>query len=160
MLKFDWNALFVLINLIVFFLLMKKFLFGRIAKVIDERRNIVNQELDEARKTNAEADEKLANYELKISNYQAEGNQIIADARDSAKAEYDKIIDKAETDAEQIRTDAREKMRAEAETARKAAREEIASLAMQAAEKVVGTNVSASTDSAIFDEFLKESSDD
>ena len=160
MLKFDWNALFVLINLIVFFLLMKKFLFGRIAKVIDERRNIVNQELDEARKTNAEADEKLADYEQKISNYQTEGNQIIADARDSAKAEYDKIIDKAETDAEQIRTDAREKMQAEAETARKAAREEIASLAMQAAEKVVGANVSASTDSAIFDEFLKESSDD
>lgn len=39
------------------------------------------------------------------------------------------------------------------------AREDIANLAMEAAAKVIGANVSAETNSDIFDEFLNESSE-
>lgn len=160
MLKFDWNALFVLINLIVFFLLMKKFLFGRIAKVIEARRQLINSRFREAEETSAKADKTLAEYENKLSEYKAEGDKIIEGARDDAKLEYDKIIERAENDAEKIKSDARIQMKKEAESARKAAKEEIASLALEAAEKVVGKSVSAETDSEIFDEFLNESSED
>ena len=89
-----------------------------------------------------------------------EGEHIISEAKDSAKAEYDKIITRAQSDADRMKEEAKAQIETDTENARKAAREEIASLAMQAAEKVVGTNVSADTDSAIFDEFLKESSDE
>ncbi|MBQ3903426.1 MAG: F0F1 ATP synthase subunit B [Eubacterium sp.] len=160
MLKFDWNALFVLINLIVFFLLMKKFLFGRIAKVIEARRQLINSRFREAEETTAKADKTLAEYESKLSEYKAEGDKIIEGARDDAKVEYDKIIERAENDAEKIKSDARIQMKNEAESARKAAKEEIASLALEAAEKVVGKSVSAETDSEIFDEFLNESSEE
>lgn len=160
MLKFDWNALFVLINLIVFFLLMKKFLFGRIAKVIEARRQLINSRFREAEETSAKADKTLAEYENKLSEYKAEGDKIIEGARDDAKVEYDKIIERAENDAEKIKSDARIQMEKEAQSARKAAKEEIAALALEAAEKVVGKSVSAETDSEIFDEFLNESSED
>lgn len=160
MLKFDWNALFVLINLIVFFLLMKKFLFGRIAKVIEARRQLIDSRFREAEETSAKADETLAEYEDKLSGYRAEGDKIIEGARDDAKLEYDKIIRRAETDAEKIKSDARVQMENEAQSARQAAKEEIASLAIEAAEKVVGKSVNAETDSEIFDKFLNESSED
>ncbi len=160
MLKFDLNFLWVIINLILFFVLMRLVLFKPIKKAMDKRQELIDSELSSARNANAEAEEKLKDYESRIAGYQSEGEQILSDARDSAKAEYDKILERADTDAEAIRETARAQMAAEAEDARKAAREEIASLAMQAAEKIVGANVSAATDSAIFDEFLQESSED
>ena len=160
MLKFDWNILFTFVNLIVFYLLMKKFLFGRIKKVMDERKAMIQKQFDDAEETNKQADEKLADYENKIANYESEGEQIITDARDSAKVEYNKIIEKAEADAEALKADAKKQIEIDTANARKAAKEEIASLAMQAAEKVVGKNVSAENDSDIFDDFLKESSEE
>ena len=160
MLKFDWNILFTFVNLIVFYLFMKKFLFGRIKKVMDERKSMIQKQFDDAAETEKAADKKLADYESRIANVEAEGEQIIADAKDDAKAEYNKIIERAEADAKALKADAEKQIELDTQNAKKAAKEEIASLAMQAAEKVVGKNVSADTDSDIFDDFLKESSDE
>ena len=159
MIKFNINMLFGVIDLIVFFIFMRLFLFKPIKRVIDARKELVAKQLKDAEETNAEAEAKLADYEEKIADAEAERDKIIADAKDDAKTEYDKILDRAEAEAKQIKTDAKAQIEADRESAKKEAREEIASLAMQAAEKVVGANISAETDSAIFDEFLNEGSD-
>lgn len=158
MLKFDWNILWTLINLIFFFLLMKFFLFNPIKKVLNKRQELIDEQLKTARATNAMADEKLADYESRIADVQTEAEHIINDARDEAKAEYGKIMERAEVDAKQMRADAQKQIELDAELARKAAKDEIASLAMQAAEKVVGKVVDAQTNSDIFDDFLSEGS--
>ena len=156
MLKFDINSVFTVINLIIFYLLMKKFLFGRIKKVLDKRREMLDSEFKKAEETNTEADRKLADYESKIAGIEEEGEKIISDAKDSARVEYDKIIQRAASDADSMKEKAREQIRIDTLNARKASREELASLAIEAAEKVVGNSVNADTDSAIFDEFLNE----
>lgn len=158
MLKFDWNILWTLINLIFFFLLMKLFLFKPIKKVLNKRQELIDSEIENARKTNELADEKLASYEDRIADIDAEAEQIIAKAKDDARIEYGRIIEKAELDANELKTSARKQIEAESAGARRAAKEELASLAMQAAEKVIKKNVSAQTDSDIFDEFLNEGS--
>jgi F-type H+-transporting ATPase subunit b len=160
MLKFDWNLLFTVINLVVFFVLMKIFLFKPIKKTMDKRKELINKQFKDAEDANIAAEAKMADYESRIANVEVEAEQIINDAKDSAKVEYGKIIDRAEIDARQLKDNAKKQIQAETENARKAAKEEIASLAMQAAEKVVGANVSDKTNSDIFDEFLNESSVD
>ncbi len=156
MLKFDWNILWTVINLLFFFLLMKFFLFNPIKKVLNKRQELIDEQLENARTTSAEADEKLADYESRIANVETEAEQIINNARDEAKVEYGKIMDRAEVDAKQMREEAQKQIELDAELARKAAKDEIASLAMQAAEKVVGKAVDAKTNSDIFDEYLIE----
>lgn len=159
MLKFDWNMLWTLINLLLFFVLMRVFLFKPIKKTLDKRKELIAKQFKDAENANLEAQDKLAEYEQKLSSVEDEKKQIILDAKDSAKKEYGKIMDKAQADAQKLKEDARKQIETDSQNAKKAAKEEIASLAMQAAEKVVGANVSAETDSAIFDEFLKESSE-
>ncbi len=44
MLKFNWNFLFMLINLVIFYLLMRKFLFKPIMKVMDKRKEIIENQ--------------------------------------------------------------------------------------------------------------------
>lgn len=160
MLKFDINILWTIINLVFFFVLIRLFLFKPIKKVLDKRQELVDSQMENARKTNELADEKLADYESKIANVDAEAEQIVASAKNDAKSEYDKIISRAEDDAKQIKEEAKKQAEADAEAMRREAKEEIASVAIQVAEKIVGNSVDNKTNSDIFDEFLNEGSVD
>lgn len=160
MLKFDFNLLFTLINLIIFFLIMRAFLLKPIKRTLDARREMLDNQFKEAEDTVAQANEKLADYEERIKNVEAEAQDIITDAKGKAKVEYNKIIDKANDDVAKLKADAQKQIEQESEMARQGVKEEIARLAMETAEKVVGGSVSAQTDADIYDKFLSESSED
>lgn len=160
MLKLDWNILFILINLVIFYLLMKKFFFKPIISTMDKRKEMLEKQFKDAEEVNTKALELKKEYEDKIQNAQEESARIISDAKESAKTEYGKILDKAENDAEKIKQTAKKASDAERETIIRSAKEDIASLAMEAAEKIVGANVSDKTNSQIFDEFLNEGSEE
>lgn len=159
MLKFDWNMLWTLINLIIFFVLMKVFLFKPIKKTLDKRKELIDNQFKEADDAKAEAENLKTQYEQQLDGVEDERAQIIAKAREDAKAEYDKTIDRARDDAQKIKDEVAKAAKLQTEKAKRAVKEEIAQVAIQAAEKVVGREVSAQTDSDIFDEFLNESSD-
>lgn len=160
MLKFDWNILWTIINLVVFFLLMKFFLFKPIKKTLDKRQELIDKQFKDAEDTRRRADEIKAQYQSKLDGVEEEKNQILVNARANAKNEYNKIIDQAQNDADRIKSDAKKASDFETEKARRAAKEQIAALAMETAEKVVGKSASSQLDSKLYDEFLSESSDE
>ncbi len=160
MLKFDWNILWTVINLIVFFLLMKFFLFKPIKKTLDKRKELIDKQFKDAEDAQRQADEIKAKYQNELDGVEEEKKQILVSARANAKNEYNKIIDKAQSDADKIKTDAKKLSDFETEKARRAVKEEIAALAMETAEKVVGKSASPQLDSKLYDEFLNESSDE
>lgn len=159
MLKFDWNILFTLINLVIFYFLMKRFLFKPILKVMNERKEMINNQMQEAQSAKEEAFELKKQYEEKLQGADDESAHIINDAKEAAKTEYGKIIGRAEDDVRKMKENARKQISEESEQARRSAREDIVNLAMDAAAKVVGANITSETDSDIFDEFLNEGSD-
>ena len=154
MIKFDINFIFGLIDIIVFYLLMRKFLFGRIKKVIDARNELISSQLKEAEDKNNEADEKLKDYESKLAAYEAEGEQIISEAKQNADREAADIISDAQAQANEMKQKAQKEIEAEAEKAKQESKEQIAALAIEVAEKVVKNSVSSETNSDIIDEFL------
>lgn len=160
MLKFDWNILWTVINLIIFYVLMRAFLFKPIKKTLDKRKELIDKQFSDADEVQKQADEMKAQYEQELDSVEDEKKKIIVDARNSAKAEYNKIIDRAQNDADKIKADAKKAADFETEKARRAVKEEIAALAMETAEKVVGRNVNAQTDSDLYDKFLSEGSDE
>lgn len=159
MLKFDWNILWTIINLVVFFLLMRFFLFKPIKKVIDERQELIDKRFIDADDAKNAAEKLKAEYTTQLEGVEAEKKVIIARAQESAKEEYDKVIDRAREDADRVRADARRSAELETEKARLAVKEEIAKLAMETAEKVVGKSACALTDSDLYDKFLNEGSE-
>lgn len=160
MLKFDWNMLFTLINLLIFFVLMKVFLFKPIKKTLDARKELLSNQFKEADDAKKEAENLKEQYEQQLAGAEDEKAEIISEARKEARAEYDKTIDRAQADAQKIKDDVLKTAKLQSESTKRAVKEEIAQVAIQAAEKVVGREVSAQTDSDIFDEFLNESSDE
>lgn len=160
MLKFDFNILWTIINLIVFFVLMRLFLFKPIKKTLDKRKELIDKQFKDADDAQKQADELKAQYQSELDGVEDEKKQIIVDARATAKTEYNKIVDRAQSDADKIKADARKAAEFETEKARRSVKEELAALAMETAEKVVGQSVSSQLDSDLYDKFLNESSDE
>lgn len=160
MLKFDFNLLWTIFNLIIFYLLMRLFLIKPIRKTLQARKELIDNQFKEAEDTVNAANEKMADYEDKIKNVDTEAKEIISDARDKAKVEYNKILDKANDDAAKMKQDAQKQIKQDTENARRDVKKELAKLAMETAQKVVGESVNAQTDADIYNKFLNESSED
>lgn len=160
MLKFDWNFLWIIINLIIFFVLMRLFLFKPIKKVLDERKKLIDEQFKQAGDAKSRAEDLEEQYRSQLETVEDEKKQIISNARLKAKNEYNSILDRAMDDAQRIKADAKKAADIETQKARLSVNEEIARLAMETAEKVIGKEASPETDSSIYNDFLGKGSDE
>lgn len=156
MLSIDfWNILYTVINLLVFFLIIKFFLLKPVKKVMDQREQMIKDDLDNAARTKKEAEEIKAEYEGNIKSARDEATQITEDAKKSAAAQKEKILTSANKEASTIIDKAQKNAQLEYEKKMSQLESEIADLALVAAEKVVKESA-VSDDTSAFDKFLSE----
>jgi F-type H+-transporting ATPase subunit b len=156
-LEFDfWTILFSLINILVLFLFLKKFLFGRVSAMLDERARLVQEEMDKAREEAQQAEKLRLDYENAMSDAKDEARRIIIDAQKNANAQSAAITQQAQEEAGRIVESARQELALERERSVASAQNEIVSLAMEAAEKVLGREIDDDANRAIMDAFLDE----
>ncbi len=157
MLDFNfWTILFSIINILVLFLFLKKFLFGRINAILEERARVVQSEIDKA-KEEAEMAEKIrSDYEASMSSAKEDAKKIIADAQKTANAQSAAITHQAQEEANRIVESTRKELEIERERSVASAQNEIVSLAMEAAQKVLEREMDEKDNRAIVDAFLAE----
>ena len=61
-----WNIAFTVINLLVLYIFMKHFLIGPVRKILDERKQMIERDLDDAKNTRTEAEQMKASYEVSM----------------------------------------------------------------------------------------------
>ena len=66
-LNLNWQIIWVFVNLLILFLLMKKFLFGPITKMLDNRAKSVADTLDQADERLADAEKQKAEYTQQLA---------------------------------------------------------------------------------------------
>ena len=82
MLSIDpWNIVWTIVNLLVLYLVFKKFLYKPVMNVIEARENMIKQQFDSAKKDQDEALKLKAEYHDRLENAKTEADQIILDAR-------------------------------------------------------------------------------
>ena len=115
---------------------LKKFAFGRIQGVIDERRERIRKSIQEADNARVEARKLLEEHRQLRAQAQVEAEEILAEGRRLAESMRERV--REETDADRQRRLEETKREIQAETARalEQIRSEIAILALDAAEKV------------------------
>ena len=160
MLKFDMvNFVCVVINLLVLYVLMKKFVFGRVTKIIDARQAMIEEKNAAAAKTQEEAESLKKEYEKSLENANETSVQIVREAKDKARAEYNKILARAAVDAEAMKAGAQKAIATEREKQMDELHVQIMDLAAEAAGKIMADKASQETDKAIYDAFLNEAGD-
>ena len=153
MLDFDfWTILFSVINILVLFFFLKKFLFGRVNAMLEKRAQMVQADMDEAKQHAADA-EKLKNaYEETLSGAKQEAKQIIATAEQNAHAQGSEITAKAQQQADTLLKEAQKERRQTLD----GVQGEIADLALAAASKLMEQKVDDQTNRELVNAFLSE----
>jgi F-type H+-transporting ATPase subunit b len=121
--------------LIVLFVL-KRYAFGPIQQVIDERRERIRRALDEADDARAEARKLLEEHRQLIGQARSEAEEILSEARQVGKAMQQRVKDETEADRQRRLEETKRQIEAETRRALEAIRAEVADLSLIAAEKV------------------------
>ena len=152
MLHIDLTILWVIIDLIILYFILKKFLFGRVRDVIARREGQIKKSYDDAASVKADAQALHEKYEAQQQSAQAEAANIRMEAIKKANAEYDRILGEASDRSDQMIEEAKKKAQAAAEIERREAEEKITDLVKNAAAKLVDSQ----TVEQMYDAFLKE----
>ncbi|MBR4628541.1 MAG: F0F1 ATP synthase subunit B [Ruminococcus sp.] len=151
-----WNFIWAGINLILLLILMKIFLFKPIRKMMDKRTQMVQDELDSAKKTREEAEQLREQYDSELDSAKDEAQKIIDKAHEDAETERAAIIKRSKEEAERIVADAGKSIENERRRVLAQAQTQIADLAVEAASRIIGENVDDEKNRRLVDKFLTE----
>jgi F-type H+-transporting ATPase subunit b len=159
MLEFNfWSIFEAVANIIILFVLLRIFLFKPINKIMNERTESIQKNIDDAEKAKQEAEELRQQFEGSISEAKEKANEIIIKAHEEAESEKAAIIEKSKEEAEEIIISAGKAAESERKRVIQQAQSQIADLAIEAASKVVGANLDDDKNRRLVDQFLSEQS--
>lgn len=157
MLKIDpWNILFIAINLIVLYIIMRLVFIKPIKNILDKRDAIIRDGLEDAAQKERKARALKAQWQDKLDSSKNESAEIITKAKEDAKAEYDKIIAQANAEAAQIIEKAHKEIEKERTKAVSELQSEIGMLAIDITKKVLGESDMKGINNSLYEKFLTE----
>lgn len=149
-----WTMIFTWLNLIILFLLLKKFLFGPVNKILLARAEEIETTYTTAESAKREAENIRAEYEKQISSAKDEADGIIKSAVVKAKERSETIVNEAQETAQRIAEKSREQIELDKKNALREARGDIASMAVDVAEKLIGEHISDSADDKLIESII------
>ena len=150
-----WTALFTFCNMIITFLLLKKFLFKPVKKMIDQRQKEIDDMYREAEAAKLQVD-----YEEHLSSARAERDEILRDAVSRARKRETEILSEAKSDAAALMAKAESDIAQEKKKALNEVKNEISSLSISIAETVVEREITQADQERLVMEFIGKLGED
>ncbi len=151
-----WTALFTLLNTLTIFFVAKKFLFKPVMKIIRERQQEIDDMYMKADRSKQQAAQLQAEYEDKLSVATQTSDRLVKEAMTRGKNREEEIIRQANQEADAIRQKASADIAREKKKALNDAKDEISSIAIEIAGKVVGVTLDTDRQQQLVDSFLEE----
>ena len=158
---FDINLVglaFQVINFLLLLYILNRLLFKPLLARMDERSAKISKGLEDAEVAARDRELARAEREAAVAEARKEAAALIANANKIATDTRDDILTQARTDAEKVTERAREEINAEKEKAMAELRAQVADLALEAAGKLVRSDMNATTQRRLVEEFLAETS--
>lgn len=134
-----WTLFFTVLNVLVLFLGLKKFLLKPVMNVVSQREELIQNQLTNAAETKKQAEQLKDEYQAELATAQDQAEEIIVMAKKRAEVEYNNAIAKTREETEHMLSKAKADIMNEQEKAKKEAQDEITKLAIQAARKIMKT---------------------
>ena len=154
-----WQILISLANLLIIFLILKKFLFKPVKKVMDQRQAMVDDQFAAAAAAEEKANQDKAQWEQKLAAADAEADARIQAADDTARRHGDRIVADARDKAQGILRQAEAEAVLERQKAEAGIKQEIAAVGTQLAEKMLEREINPEDHRQMIESFLDEMGD-
>ena len=154
-----WTALFTLLNFLAVLIVGKRFLWGPVTKMIQDRQKEIDDMYSEADTARSSAKAMEAEYKQKLSTAVEAGEKIVKDATVRAQTREEEILRQANAEASAILNKAAADIAMEKKKAINDAKDEISGMAIAIAEKVVARELNAADQGKLIDDFINELGD-
>lgn len=148
--------IFYLINFLILVGLLTKFLYRPFLNMLETRKQSIQDALDNAEMVNRRADEKMENYNRQIAKMESKGRDIIKEAKERAEAQAAEILEEANAKADAIVVSAQRQVEREREKALEDMKQQVAALALLAAEKIIERSIAQTGQDQIVDEIIEQ----
>jgi F-type H+-transporting ATPase subunit b len=136
--------------------LLKRYVFGPVGQAIEKRREEISRSIEEAERARDEAAALLEDYRTRLAEARREADSLREQGRKEGERQAQEILAQAQAQRERILADAEAQISAEARSAATGLRDQVATLALLAAEKVSRRSLSDDDHRRLIEEAIEE----
>ena len=155
-----WGVLISIANLLILFLILKKFLYRPVKKVMEARRAALDEQYRVAAEAEADALRNKEQWENTLQGVREEADAILRNAQAAADRRGDAIVSEAKQKADGIVRRAEEDAELERRKAAEEIKKEIVDVSSALAEKMLEREIRSEDHRALIDSFINEVGDD
>ncbi len=145
-----WTLVFFFIT----FFVLKRYAFGPIQKMLDERREQIRRSIEDAENARDEARKLLEEHRELMNQARSDAEQILAEARQTAVSMEHRMREETETERQRRLEETRREIASETARALEQIRSEVADLTLEATAIVVGKTLDSARDRELITEAI------
>lgn len=150
------NFILVTGSILVLYLLLKKFAWGQISGILDERAAKISNDIDKAENARINAENLQVERQKELDGAKAEASQIIVDAKEIGQAQSTKLIEEANDEASRLKEKADIDIERSKAEALSDVKNQMSDLSISLAEKIIGANLDKDAQSKLIDSYLND----
>ncbi|MEG0571109.1 MAG: F0F1 ATP synthase subunit B [Oscillospiraceae bacterium] len=150
----DWTFIFTIVNTLILFLILKKFLYKPVKKMLEERKKEIDNSYSLAEEKLDNATKMQTEYELRLSTAKQEASTIMKTATSLAQEKSNELVKKAQDKAEIMIENAQKDIEQEKKKAVNQMKNEITDIALMAAEKVAQKELNKQDHQKLIEDFI------
>ncbi len=154
-----WQTLISLLNLLILFLLFKKFLFKPVNNMLAKRQSEIDETYRKADEANQSALENKLLWDEKMGTLKQESEDMLKKAQNTAKVQGETIVQKAKEQADGIVRQAQAQAQLEIKNAEEDIKKEIVVVSTAIANKLLEREINADDHRALIDSFIEKIGD-
>jgi F-type H+-transporting ATPase subunit b len=155
-----WQILISLLNLLILFLIIKKFLFKPVNQMLSNRQKELDGKYNAANEAKRIAEENQLFWDKKIETVKSETDEMLKKAQDNARRQGDAIVSKAKEQADGIIRQAENQAVYEKKKAEQEIKQEIVEVSTALANKLLEREINADDHRMLIDSFIQKIGDE
>lgn len=153
------TSIVLLASFIVLLLVLSYYVWKPVKKIMDDREQLIHDDIDSAEQRKAEAERLKAENEALLKQTQTEISELMENAKGQAKKEQEAIITDAQTRASQMIQEAKVDIEREKEQAVRDINDQVAELSVLIAEKMIVKELNVEDQKSLVSKYLQEAGD-
>lgn len=150
------DILFQLLAMLILLALLKKYALGPLLNIMKQREDHIAGEITSAEEKNKEAQQLIEEQRVLLKEARQESQTLIENAKKLGEKQKEEIIQAARAESERLKEAARTEIMKEKEQAVSALREQVASLSVMIASKVIEKELDEQAQEKLIQDYLKE----
>ena len=152
----NYTLIMQCLNFAVLLLFLYALAWEPLLALLDKRRAIIKEDLDDAARNRRQAEGVLEETRRELADRRQERGSIMDRARGLAEQEREQIVERAHEEAQRLMGQTEERLGEEARRARVALREEVADLAVEIAARVLDREIARKDHDAVIAEVVEQ----